>query len=176
MPDSKPMGNVPSAASRNVEESGRPGLAVETRPPFESRQSSTGLCLGWIPKTRSRRSAPRGARSTDFPERVIRASADGPRGPKTIGGGNRHLSLRLAQYETRMRAVAFGGADWATELAEAEGPLEFAFKPFVNEFRGRRSVELQILDWRPAGATSATAHAATVPAERDAEAVAAKTE
>lgn len=70
--------------------------------------------------------------------------------PKTIGGGNRHLSLKLVQHETRMRAVAFGGADWATELSEADGPLEFAFKPIVNEFRGRRNVELQILDWRPA--------------------------
>lgn len=70
--------------------------------------------------------------------------------PKTIGGGQRHLSLRLVQHETRMRAVAFGGADWATELGEAEGPLEFAFKPIVNEYRGRRNVELQILDWRPA--------------------------
>jgi hypothetical protein len=26
-----------------------------------------------------------------------------------------------------------------------------AFKPKINEFRGRRTAEMEIVDWRPAG-------------------------
>jgi single-stranded-DNA-specific exonuclease len=70
--------------------------------------------------------------------------------PKRIGGGERHLSLRLAQHGIELRAVAFGGGDWAEPLAEPEGRFAVAFRPMVNHFRGRKSVELQVCDWRPA--------------------------
>lgn len=68
--------------------------------------------------------------------------------PKKIGGGERHLALQLVQQETRMRAVAFGGGEWADQLDWESGIYDFAFKPIINEFRGRRNVELQIIDWR----------------------------
>lgn len=68
--------------------------------------------------------------------------------PKRIGGGGHHLSLRLTQHGHKMRAVAFGGGDWAEELAEVEGPLSLAFQPIINTFQGRRTVELQVIDWR----------------------------
>lgn len=68
--------------------------------------------------------------------------------PKKIGVGGRHLSLRLSQFRTSVRAVSFGNGDWAEELAELNGPLDAAFRPVINDFRGRRSVELQLLDWR----------------------------
>jgi len=71
--------------------------------------------------------------------------------PRRIGGGGRHLSLRLAQHNVSMRAVAFGGGDWADELSRIDGPLSVAFRPFINTFRGRRSVELQLADWRRDG-------------------------
>jgi len=67
--------------------------------------------------------------------------------PKPIGGG-RHLQLRLAQHQVRLRAVAFGGGDWAEELAQVAGPIDVAFRPVINSFRGRRSVELHLVDWR----------------------------
>ncbi len=72
--------------------------------------------------------------------------------PKRIGGGERHLSLRLSQHGVQFRAVAFGGGDWAAELSELTGPIAVAFRPFVNHFRGRKSVELQVCDWQPAAA------------------------
>jgi single-stranded-DNA-specific exonuclease len=71
--------------------------------------------------------------------------------PKPVGGGQRHLSLRLAQHGVELKAIAFGGGEWAAELSAA-GPIAVAFQPFVNHFRGRRSVELQLCDWQPAAA------------------------
>ncbi len=71
--------------------------------------------------------------------------------PKRIGGGERHLSLRLAQHGMEFRAVAFGGGDWADALGELDGTIAVAFRPFVNHFRGRKSVELQVCDWQQAG-------------------------
>lgn len=72
--------------------------------------------------------------------------------PKPVGGGQRHLSLRLAQHGIQFRAIAFGGGEWADELSQTAGPIAVAFRPFMNHFRGRRSVELQVCDWQPATA------------------------
>lgn len=70
--------------------------------------------------------------------------------PQRIGGGGRHLSLKLSQHGATLRGVAFGGGDWADELAGVEGPLSVAFRPVINDFRGRRSVELHVADWQAA--------------------------
>ncbi len=72
--------------------------------------------------------------------------------PKRIGGGQRHLSLRLAQHGIPFRAVAFGGGDWVEELSQSSGPIAVAFRPMINHFRGRNTVELQVCDWQPAAA------------------------
>jgi single-stranded-DNA-specific exonuclease len=77
--------------------------------------------------------------------------------PKRIGGGGRHLSLRLAQHGVKLRGVAFGGGDWAVELGAAEGPLALAFRPVINSFQGRRTVELHVVDWRCDEPTSSVA-------------------
>ncbi len=68
--------------------------------------------------------------------------------PRPLGSGGRHLSMNLTQHNIALRAVAFGGGDWAEELASASGPLDVAFRPVINTFRGRRSVELHLVDWR----------------------------
>jgi single-stranded-DNA-specific exonuclease len=47
-----------------------------------------------------------------------------------------------------MRAVAFGGGDWEAELARLGGPLSIAFRPVINTYGGRRSVEMHLADWR----------------------------
>ena len=70
--------------------------------------------------------------------------------PREIGSGGRHLAIRLAQHGVELRAVAFGGGDWADELASLDGPVDVAFRPVINRFRGRRSVELHLVDWREA--------------------------
>lgn len=68
--------------------------------------------------------------------------------PKQIGGGGRHLSLRLDQHGQRLRCVAFGGGDWLGALSQHVGPIAIAYRPIINNFRGRNSVELQVVDWR----------------------------
>jgi single-stranded-DNA-specific exonuclease len=50
--------------------------------------------------------------------------------------------------------VAFGGGDWETELAAVDGPLDVAFQPVINTFRGRQTVEMHLADWRPQTARS----------------------
>ena len=68
--------------------------------------------------------------------------------PKKIGTNERHLSLRLMQQRTPIRGVGFGCGEWAEELAAASVPLDIAYKPVINDFRGRQSVEIQLIDWR----------------------------
>jgi single-stranded-DNA-specific exonuclease len=46
------------------------------------------------------------------------------------------------------RAAAFGGGDWADDLAAVTGPIDVAFRPVVNTYQGRRNVELHLVDWR----------------------------
>ncbi len=68
--------------------------------------------------------------------------------PKRIGSTGRHLALRFEQHGVALRAVAFGGGDWEQGLIEAGGPLAVAFKPVINDFRGRQTVEMHVADWR----------------------------
>jgi single-stranded-DNA-specific exonuclease len=70
--------------------------------------------------------------------------------PKRIGSTGRHLSVRFEQHGVSLRGVAFGGADWEQDLALAHGPLAVAFKPVINSFRGRQTVEMHLADWRAA--------------------------
>jgi single-stranded-DNA-specific exonuclease len=74
--------------------------------------------------------------------------------PKRIGEGGRHVSLRLRQHQIAIRGVAFGQGDWADELASHGGPVDIAYRPVINHFRGRNSVELQLADWKPAGSSA----------------------
>jgi single-stranded-DNA-specific exonuclease len=70
---------------------------------------------------------------------------------KPMGDG-RHLSVTLNQHENRIRAVGFGKGEWIEHLKNTEMLYDFAFRPVINEFRGHRSVELHLLDFRPATA------------------------
>jgi single-stranded-DNA-specific exonuclease len=69
-------------------------------------------------------------------------------GLKRMGSTGKHLSMMFDQYGVKMRAVAFGGGDWEEELARVDGPLSIAFRPVINHFRGRSSVEIHLADWR----------------------------
>jgi single-stranded-DNA-specific exonuclease len=75
--------------------------------------------------------------------------------PRRIGSTGRHLALRLVQHGVALRAVAFGGGDWEQDLADASGSLAVAFKPVINHYRGRQTVEMHVADWRPADAEPA---------------------
>jgi single-stranded-DNA-specific exonuclease len=71
--------------------------------------------------------------------------------PRRIGANGHHLALRLTQHGVAIRAVAFGGGDWEDDLNSGGGSLAVAFKPVINHWRGRQTVEMQIADWRRDG-------------------------
>ena len=70
---------------------------------------------------------------------------------RTMGKGDRTLAMNLLQHGAKIRGVAFGAAEWISELPEPGQPFHVAFSPKINEFLGRRTAELEIVDWRPAG-------------------------
>lgn len=69
--------------------------------------------------------------------------------PRVIGSAGNHLALRLVQHGVTLRAVAFGGGEWSEQLAST-GTIDVAFRPVINQFGGRQSVELHLVDWRAA--------------------------
>lgn len=69
---------------------------------------------------------------------------------RRMGGGERHLTVMLRQGSKVIRSVAFSAGDWCDELNAVAGPIEIAYRPVINEFRGFRKVELHLVDWRPA--------------------------
>jgi single-stranded-DNA-specific exonuclease len=69
---------------------------------------------------------------------------------KVVGSGGRHLQLRLRQHNVTMRGIAFGGGEWADEFGRLQAPFHVAFRPVINSFAGRRTVEAQVTDWQPA--------------------------
>jgi single-stranded-DNA-specific exonuclease len=76
--------------------------------------------------------------------------------PRCVGGGERHLSFRVRQQGRELKAIAFNMADQAAELMSAGGAVCLAFTPRMNEWQGRRSVDLQVRDFR-AGANASLA-------------------
>lgn len=69
--------------------------------------------------------------------------------PKKIGGGERHLSLKVRQFNKVMKVIAFGKADWADEIVAVNGPISLCFSPGLNSFNGYESVDLHLIDWQP---------------------------
>lgn len=81
--------------------------------------------------------------------------------PKRMGGGERHLSLRVRQGNSVLRCVAFGKGDWADEIAACNSALSICFSPSLNAFNGYENVELQLIDWQPAAAAPTIASSAS---------------
>lgn len=75
--------------------------------------------------------------------------------PRKMGGGERHLSLRVRDGSKVLRAVAFGKGDWADEMVEAiHGPFSICFTANMNRYKGYETVELKLLDWQPSAQLS----------------------
>lgn len=69
--------------------------------------------------------------------------------PKPMGSGDRHLSVQVKQDSYQFRAVAFGKSDWIEDISNHDGLVDVAYRPVINEFRGYKRVEMQLVDWRP---------------------------
>lgn len=76
---------------------------------------------------------------------------------RKMGSGDRHLTLKLRQGSKVIRGVAFGAGESCDEINAIEGPLEIAYRPVINEFRGFRKVEVHLVDWRPAKTAASVA-------------------
>ena len=64
-------------------------------------------------------------------------------------GGGRHLKLRLSRCGQSLDAIFFSVTAQMAGVAPGDR-VDVAFTPQINEFRGTRSVQLQICDLRPA--------------------------
>lgn len=70
--------------------------------------------------------------------------------PSKMGGGDRHLALRVRDGNKVLRAVAFGKGDWADQMQqEIQGKFSICFTTNMNRFRGYETVELKLIDWQP---------------------------
>lgn len=68
---------------------------------------------------------------------------------RRMGGDGTHLTLQVGQGPTELRTVAFGRGDLVDELPRG-APVDMLFSPKLNRFRGRTTVELQLVDIRMA--------------------------
>ncbi len=64
-------------------------------------------------------------------------------------GGGRHLKLKLAAGGRSFDAIFFSATAAQAEVAQGDR-VDVAFTPQINEYRGWRSVQLQVCDVRPA--------------------------
>lgn len=69
--------------------------------------------------------------------------------PKTMGAGQRHLSFRVQQGNSTLRAVAFGQAERLGDVADDQGRCCVLFEPMINTYRGYPEVELKVRDFQP---------------------------
>ena len=68
------------------------------------------------------------------------------RPPKRMGQDNRHAKFWVTDGNAVRESVWWN----AREAALPEGCFDLAFAPQLNQFNGTRSVQLKVLDWRPA--------------------------
>jgi single-stranded-DNA-specific exonuclease len=69
---------------------------------------------------------------------------------KRMGADNTHLRLNLGQAEAQAQAVAWRQGP-KLEALQAAGMLDALYHLGLNEWNGRRTVQLEIKDIRPAG-------------------------
>ena len=67
--------------------------------------------------------------------------------PRRIGKDRQHVKLIVTDGSRKLEALWWNAGD----RAMPDGRFDLAFRPKINEFRGNRSPQLNVLDWRPAG-------------------------
>ena len=63
-------------------------------------------------------------------------------------GGGRHMRLRLRSGHTGLNAIYFSASPQSASIQQGD-LVDVAFTPQVNEFRGARTVQMNVLDIRP---------------------------
>jgi single-stranded-DNA-specific exonuclease len=67
--------------------------------------------------------------------------------PRCVGKSGEHLQLSVRQNGSLLRGIAFRAAEHADALKDHRR-CRLAFEPIINEFQGRRRVELQVVDFK----------------------------
>lgn len=65
--------------------------------------------------------------------------------PRCVGRNQEHLQAEFRQNGVRIKAIGFGLVEHIEDLKHSRR-CRVAFEPIINEFKGRRSVEMQIID------------------------------
>ena len=63
-------------------------------------------------------------------------------------GGGKHMRLRLRSSRGAVNAIYFSASPETASIRQGD-VVDVAFNPQINEFRGERSVQMNILDIRP---------------------------
>ena len=71
-------------------------------------------------------------------------------------GGGRHMRLRLRQGRHTFNAIWFSATPQSASIAQGE-TVDVAFVPQINEFRGERTVQMNVVDIRPSCKAACTA-------------------
>ena len=74
-------------------------------------------------------------------------------------GGGRHMRLRLRQGRYNLGAIYFSATPESASIQPGD-LVDVAFHPQINEFRGERTAQLNILDIRPSCSAPCTADSA----------------
>ena len=76
---------------------------------------------------------------------------------RRVGAEGQHLKLRLAgNGGSPIDAIGFGLGDWALQMPPR---IDCVYHPEINEWNGRRSLQMRLLDIRPSGQASMTVSA-----------------
>lgn len=67
--------------------------------------------------------------------------------PRIVGAGGTHLQINLRQGRVQCKGIAFGMAKHLDALLDHRR-CRVAFRPILNEWRGRTNVEMQIIDFQ----------------------------
>ena len=74
---------------------------------------------------------------------------------RRLGHEGQHARFRVEQQDVALEAIAFQQADHVAEAVAKASVLDIAFTPVFNQWRGRRTLELQLRAVRP--------HASPIP-------------
>ena len=67
--------------------------------------------------------------------------------PRVVGQGGRHLQFSVRQGNAYRKVIAFGFGKYHDDLMDHRR-MRLAFEPIINEWNGRRKVELKVVDWK----------------------------
>lgn len=84
------------------------------------------------------------------PEPVLLARNVTLRECREVGKNGAHLKLAVDDGSGTIRGIAFRAAEQKERMTTCKR-LDLAFTPIINEWNGRRSAEIRLVDWRASG-------------------------